>query len=284
MSVSPPSTTSPTGNGDSDTIAIEKPYLELYVKASSIDQRRIGACLFCQEFWMELYALYELGLVRVEVKTVNVNSEPFKRHFLGAQPPIMIETNRKLTYTDNRDLEGRIFHIAKDFRVPLFEKDVMVEKRIETLFRNFKVYLRAMVESRQQSKTKLSPAAETAQYKLFDQLKQIDHLLGERRTRYLLGDSMTEYDCELMPRLHHIRIAGESLCELTLPTSMRHLWAYMLTAYRTAAFIESCPADQDIIHHYKEQLNLTSTNRESLQTPTKTHTIPEDVLAQIGGH
>uniref|UniRef100_A0A914VED1 Uncharacterized protein n=1 Tax=Plectus sambesii TaxID=2011161 RepID=A0A914VED1_9BILA len=56
-----------------------------------IDSKRIGACLFCQEFWMELYALYEIGLVRVEVKTVNINSEAFKRNFLGAQPPIMIE-------------------------------------------------------------------------------------------------------------------------------------------------------------------------------------------------
>ncbi len=43
---------------------------------------------------MELYALYEIGLVRVEVKTVNVNSEAFKRNFLGAQPPIMIEQEK----------------------------------------------------------------------------------------------------------------------------------------------------------------------------------------------
>jgi len=56
-----------------------KPLLELYVKASGIENRRIGACLFCQEFWMELYALYEVGVVRVEVKTVNVNSEAFKK-------------------------------------------------------------------------------------------------------------------------------------------------------------------------------------------------------------
>lgn len=28
-----------------------KPLLELFVKASGIDSRRIGACLFCQEFW-----------------------------------------------------------------------------------------------------------------------------------------------------------------------------------------------------------------------------------------
>jgi hypothetical protein len=43
---------------------------------------------------MELYALYEIGLVRVEVKTVNINSEAFKRNFLGAQPPIMIEQEK----------------------------------------------------------------------------------------------------------------------------------------------------------------------------------------------
>ncbi|VDN07273.1 unnamed protein product [Thelazia callipaeda] len=69
----------------------QKPLLELYVKASGIENRRIGACLFCQEFWMELYALYEIGVVRVEVKTVNINSEAFKKSFLGAQPPIMVE-------------------------------------------------------------------------------------------------------------------------------------------------------------------------------------------------
>ena len=46
-------------NGTSNGHA--KPLLELYVKASGIDSRRIGACIFCQEFWMELYALYEVG-------------------------------------------------------------------------------------------------------------------------------------------------------------------------------------------------------------------------------
>lgn len=118
-------------NGD----PLSKPLLELYVKASGIDARRIGADLFCQEFWMELYALYEIGVARVEVKTVNVNSEAFKKNFLGAQPPIMIEEEKEITYTDNREIEGRIFHLAKEYNVPLFEKDPSVEKRIENLYR-----------------------------------------------------------------------------------------------------------------------------------------------------
>ena len=48
---------------------------------------------------MELYALYELGFVRVEVKTVNINSEAFKQKFLGAQPPIMEEPERYFDFS-----------------------------------------------------------------------------------------------------------------------------------------------------------------------------------------
>lgn len=265
----------------------QKPFLELYVKASGIDNRRVGACLFCQEFWMELYALYELGLLRVEVKTVNTNSEPFKKSFLGAQPPILVEPERQMTYTDNREIEGRIFHIAKEFQVPLFEKDVAVEKKIESLYRNFKVFLQGKTNyDKQHGASKEADSGVHASLqptfsKLVEQLAGIDQLLQERGTRYLLGTSMTEYDCELMPRLHHIRIAGSLLCGVEIPHHLVYLWNYMLTAYRTAAFIESCPADQDIIFHYKEQLNIMQRQRETLQAPTKTHTIPEDVLDHI---
>ncbi|VDK59472.1 unnamed protein product [Anisakis simplex] len=275
-------------NGDHQLAGSQqKPLLELYVKASGIENRRIGACLFCQEFWMELYALYEIGVVRVEVKTVNVNSEAFKKSFLGAQPPILVEESKNATYTDNREIEGRIFHLAKEFHIPLFEKDQSVEKRIETLYRNFKVFLRAKVDFDKDHKKSTTmnqlPPQQLATYnKLIEQLSTIDQLLKERSSRYLLGPSMTEYDCELMPRLHHIRIIGQHVIQnFDIPHNLTYLWNYILTAYRTAAFIESCPADQDIIHHYKEQLNMFTNQRESLQTPTKTHTIPEDVLDEI---
>ncbi|CAD6184512.1 unnamed protein product [Caenorhabditis auriculariae] len=269
-------------NGGSSDLN-SKPLLELYVKASAIDPRRIGADLFCQEFWMELYALYEIGVARVEVKTVNVNSEAFKKNFLGAQPPIMVEEEKGATYTDNREIEGRIFHLAKEFNVPLFEKDPSVEKRIENLYRNFKLFLRSKTENQKVPTPLEDMSAQTRVHynRVVEQLTGIDQLLADRNSRYLLGNSMTEYDCELMPRLHHIRIIGQSLLSFDIPHNLTHLWNYVLTAYRTAAFIESCPADQDIIRHYKEQLNLFSNQRETLQTPTKTHTIPERVLCDI---
>lgn len=42
---------------------------------------------------------------------------------------------RGATYSDNREIEGRIFHLAKEFQVPLFEKDPIVEKNIQNLYR-----------------------------------------------------------------------------------------------------------------------------------------------------
>ncbi|VDP06089.1 unnamed protein product [Soboliphyme baturini] len=321
-------------DAQNNEVYVPKPFLELFVKASGIDNRSIGACLFCQEFWMELYALYELDLIRVEVKTVNVNSELFKRSFLGALPPVLVELEKNLTYSDNREIERRIFHIAKEFDVLLFEKDVVVEKKIESLYRsifitmltrghesyptrnpnlhplllqveesrvrwfghvlrmppekrrqNFKIFLKAKIDYDRdhpnEDVKQIPHLVQPAYNKLIEQLGNIDKLLEQRGTRYLISSSMTMYDCELMPRLHHIRIAGEYLCDTEIPHNLVYLWNYLMTAYRTAAFIESCPHDQSIIYHYKEQLNLTRKSRESLQALTKTLEVPQDVLAQI---
>lgn len=84
------------------------------------------------------------------MKTVNVNSEGFKRNFSGAQPPIMVEEEkfgfqlkfeikndcpRNATYADNSEIERRIFHLSQEFNIPLFEKDLDVERTIQNLYR-----------------------------------------------------------------------------------------------------------------------------------------------------
>lgn len=44
---------------------------------------------------------------------------------------------------------------------------------------------------------------------LLVQLEKIDEHLGKKGTRFLTGDTLCCFDCELMPRLQHIRVAGE---------------------------------------------------------------------------
>uniref|UniRef100_A0A1I7X1I7 C2H2-type domain-containing protein n=1 Tax=Heterorhabditis bacteriophora TaxID=37862 RepID=A0A1I7X1I7_HETBA len=192
-------------NGNGETL--KKPLLELYVKVGFIRYIYIHIYLF----------IYLCSLFTC---------------FRGA------------TYTDNREIEGRIFHLAKEFRVPLFEKDPAVEKRIESLYRvrlnclmhlstflmssyvynfsfqNFKLFLRSKSEldkGRKEVSTidSLPPQIRTHYNRVVEQLAGIDQLLAERQTRYLLGASMTEYDCELMPRLHHMRIVGQRLLQIS---------------------------------------------------------------------
>lgn len=44
---------------------------------------------------------------------------------------------------------------------------------------------------------------------LMSHLRKINEHLGRKGTRFLTGDTMCCFDCELMPRLQHIRVAGD---------------------------------------------------------------------------
>ena len=43
---------------------------------------------------------------------------------------------------------------------------------------------------------------------LLSVLRKIDEHLGQKKTRFLTGDTLCCFDCELMPKLQHIRVAG----------------------------------------------------------------------------
>ncbi len=47
--------------------------------------------------------------------------------------------------------------------------------------------------------------------------------------------------------------AGKHFLDLEIDPTLHNLWTYMGTMYNLDAFTQSCPADQDIINHYKLQ-------------------------------
>lgn len=59
-----------TAAASSNGGASDVPEIELIIKASTIDGRRKGACLFCQEYFMDLYLLAELKTISLKVTTV----------------------------------------------------------------------------------------------------------------------------------------------------------------------------------------------------------------------
>ncbi|XP_063703382.1 chloride intracellular channel Clic [Culicoides brevitarsis] len=240
----------------------EVPEIELIIKASTIDGRRKGACLFCQEYFMDLYLLAELKTISLKVTTVDMQKPPpdFRTNFEAAHPPILIDNG--IAILENDKIER---HIMKT--VPggynLFVQDKEVATLIENLYSKLKLMLMKKDEHKDSA--------------LLAHLKKINDHLEQRGTRFLTGDTICCFDCELMPRLQHIRVAGKYFVDFEIPNSYTALWRYMYNMYQLDAFTQSCPADQDIINHYKLQQMLKMKKHEELETPTFTTSIPIDI-------
>jgi hypothetical protein len=76
------------------------PELELIIKASTIDGRRKGACIFCQEYFMELYLLAELKTISLKVNK--------SRHFFVA---ILYESN--LDMNSGNETPGTVLRMCQ---------------------------------------------------------------------------------------------------------------------------------------------------------------------------
>ncbi|XP_060851231.1 chloride intracellular channel Clic isoform X1 [Rhopalosiphum padi] len=260
----------PHANGNVHEENGHVPEIELIIKASTIDGRRKGACLFCQEYFMDLYLLAELKTISLKVTTVDMQKPPpdFRSNFDANPPPILIDNG--MAVLENEKIER---HIMKN--VPggynLFVQDKEVATLIENLYSKLKLMLLKKDDVSINS--------------LLSHLRKINLHLEKKNTRFLTGDTMCCFDCELMPRLQHIRVAGKYFMDFQMPTDQRYLWRYMLHMYQLDAFTQSCPADQDIVNHYKQQQNLMLQNvkmkkHEELETPTFTTSIPVELDLQ----
>jgi len=235
------------------------PEIELIIKASTIDGRRKGACLFCQEYFMDLYLLAELKTVSLKVTTVDMLKPPpdFRSNFEATPPPILIDNG--LAVLENDKIER---HIMKN--IPgghnLFIQDKDTATRTENVYSKFKLML--------------LKRDDPSKNVVLSYLRKISEHLGTRGTRFLTGDTMCCFDCELMPKLQHIRVAGKYFVDFEIPEELEHLWRYMYHMYQLDAFTQSCPADQDIINHYKQQQGTRMKKHEELETPTFTTSIP----------
>jgi len=235
------------------------PEIELIIRASTIDGRRKGACLFCQEYFMDLYLLAELKTIALKITTVDMLKPPpdFRSNFDSTPPPILIDAG--VAILENEKIER---HIMK--AIPgghnLFVQDKEVAGIIENVYSKFKLMLIKKDESSKNS--------------LVAQLNKINTHLETKGYRFLTGDTMCCFDCELMPKLQHIRIAGKNFADFEIPASLTALWKYMGQMYTLDAFTVSCPADQDILSHYKMQQGAKMSRREELETPTYTNDVP----------
>ncbi|CAF0889303.1 unnamed protein product [Didymodactylos carnosus] len=258
------------------------PYVSLYVKRSEIDFSHRTPCPICQRWFMVLYLKSEAKELALTVYPVNMKNpeQEFKKAY-NSNPPVVVfnetgqngqdDKNQQVVLTDNRDIDAEI---SKRFPVVNLSSLKEAEDVCSNVYIKFHPYLKSIpTDPQEQMKLK----------SLYSELKRINDYLSESGTQFLSGDEMTNIDCDVMPKLQHIRIAGKYYKNLDIPLELQSLWSYIERCYQTKAFQESCPYDQDIILHYEAKVGGTSTGQQqrqtfgkcpTLQQPTMTLTVP----------
>ncbi|KAG8200716.1 hypothetical protein JTE90_022326 [Oedothorax gibbosus] len=222
--------------------------LMLFVKAGD-DGKRYGACPFCQRLFMILFIKSSQGLLQFKVATVNFAKPPemFKKLTLSRVPAMVYGD----TALDNVD--EIIQYLDDQFPTPSLDyDDADADKCCRDVFQKFCFYIKDVSKDASQLEAELT---------------RIDDVLGSKTSRFLCGDQMTHLDCELLPKIHHIRIAAKALKGFEISPKLKNLWMYLERAYSDDVFKQTCPADQEIIVHWAEKpetKNLTMEEKARL--------------------
>lgn len=237
--------------------------ITLFVKAGA-DGNRYGACPFCQRLFMILIIKGQiLSDIKFKVMTVNIAKPPveFRQHSLRRVPALI---DGESMASDNVD---DILQYLSDY-YPTQQLDydnIQAEAACNHVFQKFCFFIKEV--SKDSSL-------------LMTELTKLNNYLLSQRSRFLCGDTITHIDIEILPKLHHIRIAARYLKDFVIPANLKGLWHYLQTAYQLTAFTESCPSDQEIILHWAdrpETLNLTLEQHAALikEEPKFSFDIPE---------
>ncbi|KAF4075007.1 hypothetical protein AMELA_G00229690 [Ameiurus melas] len=228
------------------------PSIELFVKAG-IDGESIGNCPFSQRLFMILW----LKGVIFNVTTVDLKKKPADLQNLapGTNPPFMTFNGEVLVDVNKIEefLEDRL-------TPPRYPK--LAVKHPESniagidVFAKFSAYIK---NSRKNANDGLEKALLKSLKKLDDYLlsplpEEIDANnpddTGPSTRNFLDGPDLTLADCNLLPKLHIIRIVAKKYRSFEIPADMKGVWRYLNSAYQKEEFTSTCPAEREIEFAY----------------------------------
>ncbi|XP_054425420.1 chloride intracellular channel protein 5 isoform X1 [Pteronotus mesoamericanus] len=234
---------------EEDKSTSTNPEIHLYVKAG-IDGESIGNCPFSQRLFMILW----LKGVVFNVTTVDLKRKPADLHNLapGTHPPFL---------TFNGDVKTDVNKIEEFLEETLTPEKYprLAAKHRESntagidIFSKFSAYIK---NTKQQNNAALERGLTKALRKLDDYLntplpEEIDASTcgdddkGSRR-KFLDGDELTLADCNLLPKLHVVKIVAKKYRNYDFPAEMTGLWRYLKNAYARDEFTNTCAADSEI--------------------------------------
>lgn len=70
--------------------------------------------------------------------------------------------------------------------------------------------------------------------------------------KYLDGNKFTLADCNLLPKLHIIKVAAKKYRNFEIPKEMSALWRYLKYANERNEFNQTCPSNEEIERVYAD--------------------------------
>ncbi|KAG7324627.1 hypothetical protein KOW79_012643 [Hemibagrus wyckioides] len=225
-----------------------QPEIELFVKAGS-DGQSIGNCPFSQRLFMVLW----LKGVTFNVTTVDMKRKPdiLKDLAPGAQPPFLLY-GREVKTDTNKIEEFIEEHLCPPKYPRLAARNPESNTAGMDVFSKFSAYIK---NSNPAMNDNLEKGLLKALMKLDDYLSsplpdEIDENSAEDVTTssrpFLDGQELTLADCNLLPKLHIVKVVCQKFRNFSIPRSLVSLWRYLDAAYAREEFSSTCPSDAEI--------------------------------------
>ncbi|XP_023656175.1 chloride intracellular channel protein 5b isoform X1 [Paramormyrops kingsleyae] len=226
----------------------DQPEVVLFVKAGS-DGESIGNCPFSQRIFMILW----LKGVVFNVTTVDLKRKPADLHNLapGTHPPFL--TFNGEVKTDVNKIEEFLEEVLAPPKYPrLASKHRESNTAGNDIFAKFSAYIK-------NTKPEANPGLEKS---LVKALKRLDDYLNtplpdeidadsmeDEKTsnrKFLDGDELTLADCNLLPKLHIVKVVAKKYRNYEIPAELTAVWRYLQNAYSRDEVTNTCAADREI--------------------------------------
>ncbi|XP_039504234.1 chloride intracellular channel protein 6 isoform X3 [Pimephales promelas] len=226
--------------------------ISLYVKAGS-DGESLGNCPFSQRLFMILW----LKGVIFNVTTVDLKRKPADLQDLapGTNPPFMTFNGEVLVDVNKIEefLEERLVP-------PRYPKLAAKHPESNTagidVFAKFSAYIKnprkeaneGLEKALLKSLKRLDEYLQTPLPEEIDANSVDDHEVSTRG--FLDGPDLTLADCNLLPKLHIMKIVARKYRGFEIPAEMTGVLRYLNNAYQREEFMNTCPADREIQFAY----------------------------------
>ncbi|XP_054474595.1 chloride intracellular channel protein 5b [Anoplopoma fimbria] len=231
-----------------------QPDISLFVKAGN-DGESIGNCPFSQRLFMILW----LKGVVFNVTTVDLKRKPADLHNLapGTHPPFL--TFNGEVKTDINKIEEFLEEMLSPPKYPkLAAKQRESNTAGNDIFAKFSAYIK---NTKPEANAVLEKGLTKALKKLDDYLNSTlpdeidaDSMEEEKGSSrcFLDGSELTLADCNLLPKLHIVKVVAKKYRNYDIPSDMSGVWRYLKNAYTRDEFTNTCAADAEIETAYKD--------------------------------